>query len=167
MTRTSPRPTTTNSSASRGPWPTPSGTCAPSWIVWRRSRRAPTRRSRGPRRKAGARDALAARIRTFATTIEGFERELNGYQTDEGLSGLRSVAGLDRQYGTLLSNLNGGGGYGGGSTEGPPTEGALQRKRDLDAEWGVISRGVTSLLDGELPALDAELERLGGPGIGG
>ena len=111
-------------------------------------------------------DAVAERLDSFAATMEGLERRLAGYQTDEGPAGLRSVSGLDRQYGTLLSNLNGGGGYGGGSTEGPPTEGALQRMRDLDAEWGVIFRAVADLLDNQLPDLDTEIERLGGPRIG-
>jgi hypothetical protein len=110
-------------------------------------------------------DGAAERARTFQTTTETLQRGLTSYRTDEGPSGLRSIAGLDRQYGSLLGSLNGGGGYGGGSTEGPPTAGAVQRKHDLDAEWSVLSQSLTRLLEEDLAALNVEVERLGGPVI--
>ncbi len=97
--------------------------------------------------------------------MEALQRRVTSHQTDEGPSGLRTIAGLDRQYSSLLGSLNGGGGYGGGSTEGPPTAGAVQRKRDLDAEWGVLSQSLEKLLVEDLAALNVEVERLGGPVI--
>ena len=115
---------------------------------------------------AGSRaDDAAERARTFQATTEALQSRLTSYRTDEGPSGGRSIAGLDRQYGSLLGSLNGGGGYGGGSTEGRPTAGALQRKRDLDAEWGVLSQSLARLLEQDLAALNVEAERLGGPVI--
>ena len=115
---------------------------------------------------AGSRaDDAAERARAFQTTTEALQRRLTSYRTDEGPSGARSIAGLDRQYGSLLGSLNGGGGYGGGSTEGPPTAGALQRKRDLDAQWGALSGSLADLLVEDLAALNVEVERLGGPVI--
>jgi photosystem II stability/assembly factor-like uncharacterized protein len=110
-------------------------------------------------------EGLAERVRAFAATLERLQQQLTSHETDEGPSGLRTLAGLDRQYTSLLGNLNGGGGYGGGSTEGPPTAGALERQRDLDEEWGVLSRGLARLLEAELAALNVEVERLGGPVI--
>ena len=110
--------------------------------------------------------AVAGRIEAFTADLERLRRRLTSWETDEGPAGLRTVSGLDRQYGTLLGNLNGGGGYGGGSTEGRPTEGALRRQRDLDGEWRDLDRAVARLLDDDLPSLDAEIERLGGPRIG-
>lgn len=108
---------------------------------------------------------LVGRTRALVASADALHRRLTSHESDEGPSGLRTIAGLDRQYGSLLGNLNGGGGYGGGSTEGPPTAGALQRKRDLDAQWGELSGDLTRLLDEELAALNAEVERLGGPVI--
>jgi len=115
---------------------------------------------------AGSRaDDAAERARAFQTTTEALQRRLTSYRTDEGPSGVRTIAGLDRQYGSLLGSLNGGGGYGAGSTEGPPTAGALQRKRDLDAQWGALSGSLADLLVEDLAALNVEVERLGGPVI--
>jgi photosystem II stability/assembly factor-like uncharacterized protein len=111
-------------------------------------------------------EALSEQARAFAATAERLRQRLTSHETDEGEPGLRTLAGLDRQYASLLGNLNGGGGYGGGSTEGPPTAGALERQRDLDAEWGVLSRALARLLEEELAALNTETERLGGPVIG-
>jgi photosystem II stability/assembly factor-like uncharacterized protein len=109
--------------------------------------------------------SVAEQARSFVGTLEQLEHRLTARDTDEGPSGMRTIAGLDRQYGSLLGNLNSGGGYGGGSTEGRPTEGALERKRDLDAEAGVLLRATTNLLEQELPTLNAEVLRLGGPVI--
>ena len=110
-------------------------------------------------------DGAAAQAGAFVTKMEALQRRLTSYRTDEGPSGARSIAGLDRQYGSLLGRLNSGGGYGGGSTEGPPTAGALQRKRDLDAQWGALSGSLADLLVEDLAALNVEVERLGGPVI--
>jgi hypothetical protein len=110
-------------------------------------------------------EGLAERVRTFAATLERLQQQLTSHETDGGPPGLRTLAGIDRQYSSLLGNLNGGGGYGGGSTEGAPTAGALERQRDLDAEWGVLSRGLARLLEAELAELNVEVERLGGPVI--
>ncbi|MBT3776131.1 MAG: hypothetical protein HOF87_16405 [Gemmatimonadales bacterium] len=41
----------------------------------------------------------------------------------------------------------------------------MQRKRDLDAEWGVLSQSLEKLLVEDLAALNVEVERLGGPVI--
>jgi hypothetical protein len=110
-------------------------------------------------------DGAAAQAGAFVTKMEALQRRLTSYRTDEGPSGVRTIAGLDRQYGSLLGSLNSGGGYGAGSTEGPPTAGALQRKRDLDAQWGALSGSLADLLVEDLAALNVEVERLGGPVI--
>ena len=105
-------------------------------------------------------DGAAAQAGAFVTKMEALQRRLTSYRTDEGPSGVRTIAGLDRQYGSLLGSLNSGGGYGAGSTEG-----ALQRKRDLDAQWGALSGSLADLLVEDLAALNVEVERLGGPVI--
>jgi hypothetical protein len=112
-------------------------------------------------------DGTAEQAGAFVTKVEALRRRLTSYQADDGPSGVRTIAGLDRQYGSLLGSLNSGGGYGAGSTEGTPTAGALQRKRDLDAQWGALSGSLADLLGVDLEALNVEVERLGGPVIEG
>jgi hypothetical protein len=74
-------------------------------------------------------------------------------------------AGLDREYGTLFYYLNSRGGYGGGSTEGRPTAGAMERKRDLDRTWSQVRTSLETLLDREVAAFNGEVARLGLGGI--
>ena len=73
--------------------------------------------------------------------------------------------GLDRDYGTLLGHLNSGGGYGAGGTEGRPTAGAMERKRDLDALWADTQSRLEAALDEEVARFNAEAARLGLTGI--
>lgn len=73
--------------------------------------------------------------------------------------------GLDRDYGTLLGHLNSGGGYGAGGTEGRPTAGAMERKRDLDALWADIGSRLESALGEEVARFNTEASRLGLSGI--
>ncbi len=97
----------------------------------------------------------------FVTKMEALQRRLTSYRTDgRSCRGVRTIVGLDRQYGSLLGSLNSGGGYGAGSTEG-----ALQRKRGLDAQCGALSGSLADLLVEDLAALNVEVERLGGPVI--
>jgi len=73
--------------------------------------------------------------------------------------------GLDREYGTLLNFLNSGGGYGPGGTEGRPTEGAMERKADLDRAWEELRGRLERTLDAEISAFNTEVARLGLEGI--
>jgi photosystem II stability/assembly factor-like uncharacterized protein len=73
--------------------------------------------------------------------------------------------GLSQDYRTLVNYLNGGGGYGGGSVEGRPTEGAMNRKADLDALWATLKPRVEKALEEGVTAFNAEVERLGLEGI--
>lgn len=73
--------------------------------------------------------------------------------------------GLDRDYGALLNHLNSGGGYGAGGTEGRPTAGAKERKRDLDAGWAETRGRLETALDEEVARFNAEVSRLGLAGI--
>lgn len=73
--------------------------------------------------------------------------------------------GLDRDYGALFNHLNSGGGYGAGGTEGRPTAGAMERKRDLDAIWAETRARLEAVLAEEVARFNAEVTRLGLAGI--
>jgi hypothetical protein len=112
----------------------------------------------------GGRDT--ARLRTLvdalADPLADLERALASVDRTDGPAGRRTLAGLDRQYGSLLSHLNSSGGYGPGSTEGRPTAGALERQVDLDARWRELEARLGRVLATELAAFNAEVARLGG-----
>lgn len=97
--------------------------------------------------------------------LGALEGEMASVDRTDGPAGRRTVAGLDRQYGSLMSHLNSTGGYGPGSTEGRPTAGALERKRDLDLQWGTAAARLARVLAAELAAFNAEVARLGGTGV--
>jgi len=73
--------------------------------------------------------------------------------------------GLDLEYDALMTFLNSGGGYAGGSTEGRPTTGAMEKKRDLDLVWTDLRGRVEAALDTQTAAFNAEVSRLGLVGI--
>jgi hypothetical protein len=85
-------------------------------------------------------------------------------QTPTGVRRPRG-GGLDREYNTLMYHMNSGGGYGAGGTEGRPTEGALQRKRDLDAQWAELKAELEVALEEEVGAFNREVARMGLEGI--
>jgi len=140
------------------------------------------------------RDAVAqlgdvqAQARDILDRAREAERELGNLKTlsdamEERLSALEAIltstddptvptgqarprgGGLDRDYGTLLYHLNSGGGYGAGGTEGRPTAGAMERKRDLDALWTDTRSRLATALDEEVARFNAEVSRLGLSGI--
>jgi len=101
-------------------------------------------------------DSLAARLVPMEAKLTSMDEPSTptGDRRPQG-------AGLDREYGTLFYYLNSGGGYGGGSTEGRPTAGALERKEDLDRMWSRVRADLEALLDREVEAFNAEGARLG------
>lgn len=114
---------------------------------------------------AGQREGGAGRLpelaATYTTILEELLGALTSAERSDGPAGLRTEAGLDRQYGSLMGHLNSGGGYGLGSTEGRPTPGAIERKRDLDALWSELSGRLERALAREGAAFAAEARRLG------
>jgi hypothetical protein len=103
-------------------------------------------------------DSLSARI----GVVEG---ELIQQKIVSNQDGLRFPSRLDSQFGSLLGYLAGTGGYGPGSPEGRPTRGALERKQDLEREWGAVRARVDRALREDLAAFNAEVARLGLGGV--
>jgi photosystem II stability/assembly factor-like uncharacterized protein len=105
-------------------------------------------------------DALEARLRPFEADLTSVDDPTvpTGVQRPEG-------GGLDQEYRALFYHLNSGGGYGAGSTEGRPTAGALEKKRDLDRIWGDLKIRLDEVLEGEVATFNEEVNRLGLSGI--
>ncbi len=119
-------------------------------------------RVRAADRDAGA---LPVLVDSVVSRLDALERELEGYQTSEGRPGRRSIDGLDDHYGRLMYQMNSRGGYGGGSTEGRPNVGMLERKADLDAMWSALRARIETVLHQDVPAVNEEVARLGVEGI--
>jgi len=105
-------------------------------------------------------DSLEARLLPFEADLTSVDDPTvpTGEVRPEG-------GGLDREYGSLMSHLNSGGGYGAGGTEGRPTAGAMEKKRDLDRSWTELRGRLDPVLESEIEAFNAEVVRLGLAGI--
>ncbi|MCG6956916.1 MAG: glycosyl hydrolase [Gemmatimonadetes bacterium] len=116
------------------------------------------------RARAGGRDIgrLGELADSLDRRLEPLEARLTSMPDREDGS---TEAGLQQEYGTLLYYLNSGGGYGGGSTEGRPTQGAMDRKHDLDAAWASLGIEAETSLRKSVAAFNAEVKRLGLEGI--
>lgn len=97
--------------------------------------------------------------------LNAIERELTAVPDSSGPAGVRQPPGIQQEYGSLMYHLNSGGGYGAGSTEGRPTAGALERKRDLDREWARLRDHLLDVMASHLAAFNAEAHRLGLDGV--
>lgn len=82
-------------------------------------------------------------LRSRFDSIEGGGAEV-GVVADQ-------LAGLQADYGSLLSYLNSGGGYGAGAAEGAPTASGLSRKADLEAEWAELRTVAEGMLGAGRP----------------
>jgi len=106
-------------------------------------------------------------LETMEAAFAAREGELTSVGVDTGpvMEGPARGAGLDLEYGALLFYLNSGGGYVAGATEGRPTAGAMEKKRDLDLAWTQARSRVEAALDTQTTAFNAEVSRLGLVGI--
>lgn len=103
-------------------------------------------------------DSLAARI----TTVE---QELTQTKNESGQDPLRFPPKLDSQYLSLYEYVTADDNYRFGGAEGRPPPGAFALVADLDAQWAPLSRQVATLLQTDLAAFNAALQRLGVPGV--
>jgi len=121
-------------------------------------------RARGAGREVGS---IPERLRSLEENLLVLKGELTNVD-DPHVEVARvrpEGAGLSQDFGTLFNYLNGGGGYGGGSVEGRPTQGAMNRKADLEALWAELQPRVDLALEEGVAAFNAEVERLGLEGI--
>ncbi len=119
-------------------------------------------RARQADRDVGALPELAD---SLAAELDRLETRLAGERTDRGEAGLRTLAGLEDQYGSLMYHMNSGGGYGAGAAEGRPTAGALERKEDLDREWSRVRDRLETVLGEDVARFNEEVRRLGLEGV--
>lgn len=111
--------------------------------------------------RAGAKAAAQSVVDTLVTKADGIETTLADPRHKVGYDILRFGGQLDNQLNELYGNLTGTGGYISGGPEGRPSNGALQRAGDLTREWVAASARVRTLLEVDVPAFNAAMQRLG------
>jgi len=101
-----------------------------------------------------AADSLARKL----TAVEG---GLIQSKSQSGQDPIRFAGQLDNQLAELYGYVTGPGGYIAGGAEGRPTRGAIERLGDLQQSWAPLRARLQEIIDRDLVAFNALLQRLG------
>lgn len=101
---------------------------------------------------------LADSLRARLTAVE---EQLTQTRSRSGQDPIRFAGKLDNQYAELYANVTGPNGYIAGGPEGRPTAGAHQRLEDLNREWAAVQAQLNQVLEQEVPAFNAAVQRAG------
>lgn len=112
-------------------------------------------------RKLGQEAALKPFSDTVTTKLGGVETSLTQVKSKSGQDPIRFGGMLDNQLSELYGNLTGVDGYISGGPEGRPTQGALKRVGDLNAQWAPLSARLQEVLTKDVEALNQAAQRLG------
>jgi hypothetical protein len=93
--------------------------------------------------------------------LTGVEGGLIQSRSQSGQDPIRFAGKLDNQLAELYGYVTGPSGYIAGGVEGRPTRGATERLADLQREWAPLRAQPQQIIDRDLVALNALLQRLG------
>ena len=110
-------------------------------------------------------DEIAPLADTVMARLTGVETLLTQVKSQSGQDPIRFAGMLDNQLGELYGNITGVDGYISGGPEGRPTRGALERGAELFAQWVTLRERMTRILETDLVALNAAIQRAGIPAI--
>ncbi len=102
---------------------------------------------------------------TLTTKATEVHEELQQTNNQSGQDPIRFPPRLDNQWIELYNNVTGVDGYIAGGPEGRPLPGAMERLRDLNADWEVIRERYQLILQNELRRFNEAVERLGLPAV--
>ena len=105
---------------------------------------------------------LGDTLNAHLTTIE---QELVQVKSQSGQDPIRFGGMLDNQYAELYGNVTGVNGYIAGGADGQPTRGALARMQELHTQWRTVNQRLLRILDTELSAFNAAVQRAGIPPV--
>jgi len=107
----------------------------------------------------------AAEVKPAADSMKGklsaVEDGLIQSKSQSGQDPIRFAGQLDNQLAELYGYVTGPGGYIAGGVEGRPTRGAMERLVDLQQTWAPLRTRLQEILDRDLVAFNALLQRLG------
>lgn len=110
-------------------------------------------------------DEVGMAADSLEAALEGVEEELIQVKSKSGQDPIRFPGELDNQYAELYGNVTGTDGYISGGPEGAPTEGAMRRLEDLNAQWQGLRVRLQAIFDTEVAAFNQLIERLGIPAV--
>ncbi|MCI0435173.1 MAG: hypothetical protein L0271_16270 [Gemmatimonadetes bacterium] len=116
-------------------------------------------------RGIGRAEDLAPLADSLTARLTGVETLLTQVNSRSGQDPIRFPGMLDNQLAELYGNITGVNGYISGGPEGRPTRGAIERSADLFAGWVTLHDRLLRILETDLPALNAAIQRAGIPAI--
>jgi hypothetical protein len=114
---------------------------------------------------AGQADQLRPLGDTLQTKSTEVHEELQQTKNQSGQDPIRFPPRLDNQWVELYNNVTGVDGYIAGGPEGRPLPGAMERLRDLNADWEGVRQRYQAILQNELRRFNQTVERLGLPAV--
>jgi hypothetical protein len=100
-------------------------------------------------------------IDSLTSKLTGVEGGLIQSKSQSGQDPIRFAGRLDNQFAELYGYVTGPSGYIAGGVEGRPTRGAMERMVDLQQIWAPLRGQLQQIIDRDLVALNALLQRLG------
>jgi photosystem II stability/assembly factor-like uncharacterized protein len=98
---------------------------------------------------------------SLAQKLTGVEDGLIQSKSESGQDPIRFAGRLDNQLAELYGALTGPSGYIAGGADGRPTRGAMERLADLQQTWAPLRAQLQQIIDRDLVAFNALLQRLG------
>jgi hypothetical protein len=98
---------------------------------------------------------------SLAAKLTGVEAGLIQSKSQSGQDPIRFAGQLDNQLAELYGYVTGPSGYIAGGVEGRPTRGAAERLADLQQTWAPLRAQLQQIIDRDLAAFNALLQRLG------
>jgi hypothetical protein len=98
---------------------------------------------------------------SLAGKLTGVEDGLIQSRSQSGQDPIRFAGKLDNQFAELYGYVTGPSGYIAGGAEGRPTRGATERLADLQRTWAPLRAQLQVIIDRDLAAFNALLQRLG------
>ncbi|HEX6316147.1 MAG TPA: hypothetical protein VFZ73_14855, partial [Gemmatimonadaceae bacterium] len=98
---------------------------------------------------------------SLARKLTGVEDGLIQSKSQSGQDPIRFAGRLDNQLAELYGFVTGPSGYIAGAGEGRPTRGAMERLTDLQQTWAPLRAQLQQVIDRDLAAFNALLQRLG------
>jgi len=116
-------------------------------------------------KEIGRSDDIAPLADSVVARLTGVETLLTQVRSRSGQDPIRFAGMLDNQLVELYGNITGVDGYISGGPEGRPTRGAIERGGELFAQWVTLRDRLTRILETDLAALNAAIQRAGIPAI--
>ncbi len=116
-------------------------------------------------KEMGRAEEIAPLADSLVARLTQVETRLTQVKSQSGQDPIRFAGMLDNQLTELYGNITGVDGYISGGPEGRPTRGAMERSAELFTQWVALRDRLNRILETDLAALNAAIQRAGIPAI--